>query len=709
MAAYSTGNPDSLANTTNGTTFAAKARAAELNAVRSRKAAQAAQAAQIENEVPSLTPVSLGALKFTKRNRGRAGWKPFELSELSEEPTLDQPPTSQPSEVGQSFTPPRQQKIENCQLDSTGCSLTPGDSPHSHIPHRAPSSGWPVDHTFIRSFSQRAEVSQTYDYEWDPDMPPANVSDYEPNGRGSVTGFSSQHSSRPTSVLSRNISPYTQDAVRANGAAPYYPHAPAPKFGGAIRESPRSQTRMGTPEESKSTNLGVHSQSRASAMSPMPSTMPAMDDPFRDHSRVTSSSSYGTNSYAQQSGFNPRAAVRMPPPAVKGTMNRDFRFPPDLQRQTEGLLIQDYTTQNPHEQAAYPKSRNGSNQTASTYQTASTAPYVRDPLPYTGFTASSKKDMLLQNLNEVVESSKAQGDLPNSTRTVLYDPVAREPSNKASSTMTGSTLKPQAASYSYVPTQSKAAAKAEYERELLKSSDPLPSSYRLSQESIYNPNRPAATNPDHANLNAYNPGPEMPVPPGFYDGPQMPSGNDFVRSLVPGSSQDRDRSLDDAWKWFCTDNRDLKYVEETLGRERAIRGGYMSGTQDENPKPVQEQKLKPIGHGRPDSTPTSATTATATNLTDEQRAIDLMGPVIANLRSYVDGSKPDYFSRYSRPPEWCIDKSPEGNRSFFGGDWGVPPPRVGRDPRYRTTIHEGRPTYFEEMGRGRGREGWGRR
>ena len=74
----------SLANNTSGTTFAAKARAAELNAVRSRKAAKDMES---ENEIPSVAPVALGALKFTKpRNRVRS-WKALNLEELSEEST----------------------------------------------------------------------------------------------------------------------------------------------------------------------------------------------------------------------------------------------------------------------------------------------------------------------------------------------------------------------------------------------------------------------------------------------------------------------------------------------------------------------------------------------------------------------------------------------------------------------------------------------
>ena len=85
----------------------------------------------------------------------------------------------------------------------------------------------------------------------------------------------------------------------------------------------------------------------------------------------------------------------------------------------------------------------------------------------------------------------------------------------------------------------------------------------------------------------------------------------------------------------------------------------------------------------------------------------LIVPAITNLSTYLVST--DYFGRFGRVPEWCIDQTPNGNLSFFGEDWGAPPPRVGRDPRYRPMLHEGRYTVFEDLsGRG-GIGGFGRR
>ena len=64
----------------------------------------------------------------------------------------------------------------------------------------------------------------------------------------------------------------------------------------------------------------------------------------------------------------------------------------------------------------------------------------------------------------------------------------------------------------------------------------------------------------------------------------------------------------------------------------------------------------------------------------------LLIPVLENLASYVQGpaeKRQDYFSRWSQPAEWCIDRSPNGNNSFFDSEWGQPPARIGRDARYR--------------------------
>ena len=93
-------------------------------------------------------------------------------------------------------------------------------------------------------------------------------------------------------------------------------------------------------------------------------------------------------------------------------------------------------------------------------------------------------------------------------------------------------------------------------------------------------------------------------------------------------------------------------------------------------------------------------------------AIDVFAPVLSNLQSYAAGTSRGYFDRFAQPPAWCIDNSPGGNKSLFSsGDWGNPPQRVARDPRYvnQSIMHDGRMTYFEDPDTGRkgGSRGYG--
>ena len=84
--------------------------------------------------------------------------------------------------------------------------------------------------------------------------------------------------------------------------------------------------------------------------------------------------------------------------------------------------------------------------------------------------------------------------------------------------------------------------------------------------------------------------------------------------------------------------------------------------------------LVPIGSRNKTNEPAYNTTTTR-----------LLIPVLENLASYVQGpveKRRDYFSQWVQPPDWCIDRREGGNNSFFDKDWGTPPARVGRDPRY---------------------------
>jgi hypothetical protein len=74
----------------------------------------------------------------------------------------------------------------------------------------------------------------------------------------------------------------------------------------------------------------------------------------------------------------------------------------------------------------------------------------------------------------------------------------------------------------------------------------------------------------------------------------------------------------------------------------------------------------------------------------------LFAPLFANLEEYLHPAHRQIgqFGSWAPCPEWSVDSSSAGLRSFFGEDWGAPPPRVGRDPRYRN--FDGGRRHFEE-------------
>ncbi|KEQ72375.1 hypothetical protein M436DRAFT_73345 [Aureobasidium namibiae CBS 147.97] len=63
-----------------------------------------------------------------------------------------------------------------------------------------------------------------------------------------------------------------------------------------------------------------------------------------------------------------------------------------------------------------------------------------------------------------------------------------------------------------------------------------------------------------------------------------------------------------------------------------------------------------------------------------------------------------YLAPFCDPPEWCIDKSANGNNSFFGEDWSQPPERISRDARYRPLPSESKFGVYD--GRGAGASGF---
>lgn len=644
----------SLANNTTGTTFAAKARAAELNAVRSRKAAKEMEA---EDEVPSVAPVALGAIKFTKpRNRGRA-WKALNLEELPEESLQEEEEESDRTVSVERHKPQVGQDADYRSDDVVAQNLTYENLVESQMRY-GPKFPLPSAHEepMVVSQPQKQEkMPVSYNLSvWDQSASPARTTGQERYHQVSSGHLTPQPPSRGSPALSQQGFLQMPDAWSQGKSTPSFPSAQATKRPEIDADNRASQGRLSSLEESKLQKLGVLPALQHQQAASYPTGRNNHDDPFTGPSQAMQS--HAPHPYTADQFFTAglRSAGRPAPPAVKGTLNQEFHFSQTL-----------------------PSNMSKAN------------PYPRDPMPYSSFSASSKKDLLLRNLHEVVESSKTQGTLPNSTRTVLYDPVAHDSGKSAQPSPTEVAFKRAqvAASSNASTTGSRVVSRSD--KELLKVSDPLPWTDR--PVSIHNSTSPLA--PQFPTLTV--------MPTNQTTPPGLSFSNPDIWSLAQRNPPTRP-ALENVDVWW----NDVHRREEF---RRAIdtpvtRGGSRNANPLDTPVHSAQRRV----HDRSSGVENSLLNSLSRRPSDGEVVSSLMLPALRTLMSYVDDASPGHFRRFARVPEWCIDKSAGGNQSFFG-DWGVPPSRVGRDPRYRPTFHEGRYTVFEELDRRGLRDGLGRK
>ena len=280
---------------------------------------------------------------------------------------------------------------------------------------------------------------------------------------------------------------------------------------------------------------------------------------------------------------------------------------------------------------------------------------------------------------------------PETDRTVLNDPYARQADNNSSSHPSN--------------------PKSDLDAESLNLSDPLP--WKDRPVDIYNPTR--YNDEGHHVLPAFPPG--------------LATGNEYIYSLAQ-QPKPTERSMDALERWWNTDARAEHLSQAQLDHYDQVQQQSiitpnrrsMTSSFDSLSSPSITRTgsgMAPIGYERSAQAPIGSERAAARQTTgaytemDNEGLGDLFKQVIVNLHGYkadVENKKEEYFAKHFKGeiPEWCIDRSSTGNDSFFG-DWGSPPSRVGRDPRYRPTFHEGRYTVFEPMDNRGGREPVSRR
>ncbi|KAG8534393.1 uncharacterized protein KY384_001238 [Bacidia gigantensis] len=654
---------DTLANMPSGMSFAQKARAAELHAARSRKAAQEA-----EDHVPDLGPVSLGAFKFTKRLTTRAKSQKADGSDDKEQ--NPQPFPDNPPQV----------------------SLPPTTAVR-------PSSTSTIRSAYERHLQEQAAAAAQLraTYEYDESTPQLPALRQQPK-------LEHPSVSCHLSSIVRDDTPESEAAIR---------------FWWLF---------------SKWTCLWldrkwwrVHAETDQWLSQPV-----QIDDPFVNQTFVPNFDGYS----GQQSTLPQRASVRMPP-AVKGTLDQQYRFP--QAHEVGGIKSAEPSPHVRRPSLAGQVSKRPEDYAemrAMNDPKAVTKILTRDPHPYTGFTAPSTKpsmskaEMLMQNLERL--TSEKSG--PNTGRTVLYDPVAQHSSRNASDQDLSKTLHPTTNRIPQPLDLTNAGGPGLYTtgNDSLNTSSTIgPATARYA---------PLPYSPQYiAEQEEKEPEPEDDAIP--------MSANEYMAALAHPRSPTQEEKDAELIAWFTNKPADHAYVHDVLERQAQRLGILVAGA---STPPQQRTVLAPIGSGRKTSSsslsrhPTASSTPTFTNTNtpgynaagqakqaaNQQKAThDLMAGALSSLRIHASNDRGasgagageggdrqgNPFTRYKQPPAWCIDdKSEKGRRSFLGDVEWNPPRRVGRDPRYPVVYHEGRATYFEDVGGvgggggGSGGRGWAR-
>ncbi|KAL8995537.1 MAG: hypothetical protein Q9169_004738 [Polycauliona sp. 2 TL-2023] len=570
----------SLANMTSGTTFAAKARAAELNAVRARRAIKDT----IDQDDTTVPTAISGSVKLSKpRSRGRGGWKPLNLDEIPE------------------TTTEADQLAYHHQLASTG--LVPSATSEQH------------------PYPEELQFSQ----QLDNDTPTDQVYIHQEHMRHQMNQFKQL-------ALQRQILQYPSSA--ASTFVPQY-HAP-------LRGSPEPMA-----QERKSTN----------------------DDPFTDVPPTTYRLPVPAFEYDRQLVTDVAGLSNPSTPPMGGeTMDYRLRFPTEHQERRNIPPPPGLPVSSSYIAEAYLKHKPS---TTSRQPAAMADTYQRDPKPYTNFSRSSddssKRDRLLQGFQQASDRSKMQGDVLPSTRTVLYDPVVQD--IRASATAHGHTV-------------------SQSDDDILKSSEPL--EWKNRPVDIYNTVLPALAAP------CLSDGEQAATEAMKFGG----AAYDYSSTTKASSAQQRQK---EAETWWYHDGRGQQHLRTWLECVAEDHRKKKAGQDYESMKKSLERQAS----FRDDWSDSTNMTNVAEAVTSDEAVDLLLGPVLANLHSYNEDSGPAYFNKFTKAPAWAVDGGVEGNKSFFEETWGKPPSRVGRDPRYRPTFHEGRYTVFEPTdGRVSGRGGW---
>ncbi|MCJ1381450.1 hypothetical protein MMC17_004560 [Xylographa soralifera] len=657
---------DSLANNTQGTTFAATARAAELRAARARKQLK-------ENENQSKTDTSAvphEVMTFTKsRSKGGKTWKTLNLDDLPEVSDSDSQNNGCSSRQDQTnHTTAGYDSEHDDARDTTSTNIPHYLSilkPKDKVVLSGTQPGLSPDSKKLVHSVENYDASQ-----WDPELPSKDKA-VQLSGTHGTLHLESQDQRKRTISIAPALYPVPVLASSSDQIQ---------KTAEYLRQKQESQIReleaelqsqamhhqaMNQPQAFHATSDLVselhHSYSTSHLLAgsvmadkddPFAASPPPISPPSMHQYRSSANASMGPPPLPYNLiGQAPRQFVPHQYPAVKGTTN-SIASRPALERTFTG------NSSTSQYQGYYPPGFYGRHQTTADMEQAPQTPYRK-------LSAEEKKGMLLQQLNAVVDESISSGTLPKSGRTVLHDPFAHDQYQQSASA--------HATTMGTSP-----------ETDLIATSDPLPWKDRPVD---------VVTTPSMANVEYTATGNKQMTPIGT-----RPTRGELPRSLTMQNSAKI--SIEDVEHWWSNDRR-----IDSVGKRQIE--DFMENTRAGNRKDKVADITNRLSNLSDAWSDSSQSTKTPDPTSGRAVGDHLLVPVLANLKAYLIPG--DYFNKHGHVPEWCIDQGAGGQTSFFGEDWGAPPPRVGRDPRYQPVLHEGTRSVYENFGGRWGSDGYARR
>ena len=602
---------ESLANNANGTTFAAKARAAELQASRARRELRA-------NVTESEPHTSHNIMTFKSKNQK---WKPLNLNNLPG-----------PSDE----TVPLSHQNSNANLAEQGAESDVGDNnlrPSSQSKDSDSSDPLPSFADILKRRQDKApslapkyeeSVASYNTSQWDPDLPPPPVGRVASLQGSNVALLADQMSSLEMKASADTMPPTTGDTS-------YYEHVQAPRPKGKHADI------SDFPNQTSSAGFG------GASIPDFFTHEPSMYSPPK--SRVSGCQQFPT--YSSNSGvsrfpdFEPAAASSINT-ATARNLNDNFELPmikPNPPRHypaVKGTM------------GGIPKLSQAPRLTVP--ESIGNKPVSTSTSAYHKFSAEEEKGMLLKQLREMAETA--------GTDKIQDTPRAPNPTHN-------------------------------HDADLVHASDPLP--WKERPVDVVSP--PSNTKQGYPSFGNY-----QLTPTGVRDlGTGLPADMAKPTNSRAIASQERLDSVEDWWHHDGRVNdRSKQQIASFLTHERSTHQALTSRHLAEHQARLRSNFPSDQEIDEQLELEAKLEADREKKRTDGEVARDLLLPVLANLKAY--STERQAFNQFGEPPAWCMDQGPRGNESFFGGDWGAPPPRVGRDPRYRAVQHDGRSSVFEDFG-----------